>query len=425
MDTRGAVDLSLLTTEITMPSEEALSAPEIERWADESGLGIPPAVWARVQLTRLAAASVLEARLLHVKASRLDVFGLAHDPATVTLQQLAPLQLTHKGTAGQAFELAVADAVTAQHPEVTDLIRAGLRKLGLTGDGPLSMVVLGMEKVPSSLREVYWEEVRRQLPRDGRLRTGQRGRPAHVNTFINNMAEMTAQVMHHPRTGTGAQSSRADHRDRHSQLSRADALIVCGSDLVAVSLKINAYIARREAWRDVPLWITTGPEASVTDERQASSSNLRSPRINVALPHQGWFAIFRDALEAVDVALEAINLDRPWGKARFSAVTWERPMANFRVSEAVARTLWLQRTKPIAEVTDMLRKTHAGLRDTAGGFTYTHGDVDILSLNVSDLVKGWQEASDDAQLVTTQQQLFRPLEGGELELVADPMAASG
>ena len=39
VDTRGAVDLSLLTTEITMPSEESLNSPDIERLADESGLG--------------------------------------------------------------------------------------------------------------------------------------------------------------------------------------------------------------------------------------------------------------------------------------------------------------------------------------------------------------------------------------------------
>jgi hypothetical protein len=73
----------------------------------------------------------------------------------------------------------------------------------------------------------------------------------------------------------------------------------------------------------------------------------------------------------------------------------------------------------------MLRRARADLRDSVGGFAYTHGDLDLLSLNVSDLVKGWQDTSDDAQLVTTQQQLFRPLGGSELELVANPMAASG
>ena len=132
----------------------------------------------------------------------------------------------------------------------------------------------------------------------------------------------------------------------------------------------------------------------------------------------------RHLLESSEIVIE-LDLNRPWSKERFNPLTWERPMANFRVSEAVARALWLRRTKPIAEVTDMLRKAHAHLRDSVGGFAYTHGDVDFLSLNVSDLAKGWQDASDDAQLVTTQQQLFRPLGGSELELVANPMAASG
>ena len=73
----------------------------------------------------------------------------------------------------------------------------------------------------------------------------------------------------------------------------------------------------------------------------------------------------------------------------------------------------------------MLRRVHADLRDSVGGFAYVHGDVYLLSLNVSDLLKGWQDASDDGHLFTTRQQFFRRLAPDELELVANPVAASG
>lgn len=75
------------------------------------------------QLLRLALASVLEARLLNVRSSRLAAFDLSADPETVTRTQLAALHRAHSGTAGQAFELAVADACNAGVAEVTGLSR--------------------------------------------------------------------------------------------------------------------------------------------------------------------------------------------------------------------------------------------------------------------------------------------------------------
>ena len=94
----------------------------------------------------------------------------------MTLQQLAPLHLEHNGTAGQAFESAVADAVTAEDPEVTGLIRAGLRHLNLSGEGELSMVVLGMEKVPVEQRDDSGGGFCRVA--SGMGRSGRGGRPA-------------------------------------------------------------------------------------------------------------------------------------------------------------------------------------------------------------------------------------------------------
>lgn len=423
VDTSGAVDLSLLASEIEMPDGGLLASASIEQLADKHGYGMPPAMWARLQLTRLAAASVLEARLLHVKSSRLSVYGLVPDPEKVTLQQLAPLQLIHSGTAGQAFEIAVADAVIAGEPEVTGLIRTGLRLLNLAGDGPLGMVVLGMEKVPANRREAYWDDVRSVLPPESFFRTGMRGRPGNADAKIAQLAETTTRDLQRPRHGqSGGPAEHVALRDRYSQLGRADALVVCGSDLVAASLKINHLASRSEAWRDVPLWIVGGPEAGV---ERARDERLKSPRVTVTLPYQGWFAVFRDALEAVDLALREINRDRaipeppfPWSSSPRFTSNLLSPNTHMRIGSVVARTLWQLRREPIAEVTTELRRgVHQELREAAGDFEVGRDRVELTSLDVPIVVEGWQAESEEARVFVTQGHLFRNLHAGEVPLI--------
>lgn len=406
VDTRGAVDLSLRATDIVLPDSEVLRSEDMRQLAADVGLGLPPSVWTRLQFARLAAASVLEARLLHVRATRLGAFNLVADPGRVTLEQLASLHLEHKGTAGQAFELAVADAVMAGDPEVTGMIRAGLRELNLTSEGPLSMVVLGMEKVPVEQRDDFWGRVRSVLPSDGRLRTGRPGRPVNVATAIERLASSTAATLRDAQDMGLEELSRLERRDQRSQLARADALVACGSDLVAVSMKINRAHAAREAWRDVPLWVTVGPNAEVKSDRSS-----QSPRVTVTLPADGWFAVFRDALEAVDVALADINRDRAYAIRPVDSPwedPWLRPMARFRISDAVARLLWERRKDTVAEVAALLRHTHPAVLDAAGDLGFGEDVVELTTLDVPRLLQGWQEESDAGRLFT-QEHLFRHL----------------
>jgi hypothetical protein len=410
VDTRGAVDLSLRATDIALPDAEVLRSEAMRQLAEDAGLGLPPAMWTRLQFTRLAAAAVLEARLLHVRASRLGAFNLVADPEKVTLRQLAPLHLTHNGTAGQAFELAVAGAVIAQDPEVTGLVRAGLRRLNLSGDGRLSMVVLGMEKVPLGERDDFWGEVLRVLPRDGKFRTGRPGRPSNAATAIERLAASTSESLRLPKDVTRdvdvGRLTQMYVRDQRSQLGRADALVTCGSDLVAVSLKINRRHAVQESWRDVPLWITVGPEAGVESDRSSSS-----PRVTVTLPADGWYAVFRDALAAVDAGLGHVNRDRAYMMRPVNgqwSEPWLEAQAVFRVSDAVARTLWQRRDQTVAEVAAHLRQTHPAVVEAADGLRFGEDVVEMTSLDVPRLLDGWREESDAGRLFT-QGHLFRHL----------------
>lgn len=405
VDTTGAVDLSLRATDIVLPDSAVLRSADLRRVAEEAAFGLPPSVWLRFQFTRLAAASVLEARLLHVRSARLGFFGLVADPSRVTLQQLAPLHLEHNGTAGQAFELAVADAIAAEDEEVTSMVRAGLRHLNLTAEGPLRMVVLGMEKVPLERREAFWDEVRSVVPSDGKFRTGMPGRPANAATAIDRLAASTTQTLRFPRELHGSRLTELEVRDRYSQLARADALVTCGSDLVAAQLKINSRHAHGQAWRDVPMWITAGPHGKVSGHRTA-----RSPRVVVTLPADGWFSVFRDALEAVDIALHHINRDTalsarttgPWD------LSWVSPNVQLNVGHAVAKLLWTRRTETVAEVAARLRETHPAVVDAAELPRRQIGSVDLTSLNVPSLLQGWDEESASGRLFT-QEHLFRHL----------------
>ena len=219
------------------------------------------------------------------------------DPSRVTLQQLAPVpHLQHNGTAGQAFELAVADAVTAQDPEVTGLIRAGLRRLNLSGDGPLKHVggFLGMEKVPLEQRDDFWGQVLEVLPPGGRFRTGRPGRPPNAATAIERLAASTARSLRRPkplagtRTRGGWPTVRAGPAQPTGPGGRAGDVRFGPGGGVAENQPLacaQGGVARRAV-------VAHGrPRRGGRGRRSASS-----PRVTVTLPADGWFSVFRDAL---------------------------------------------------------------------------------------------------------------------------------
>lgn len=136
MDLSGAVDLSVRTIRLDLPPpmdrDQEVAAAHA---AYDAGWNSTPAAYAQAQVVRLAVASILSARLLHVRKERFGAFGLVGNPEVVTVRQLAALHRPHRGTAGQAFELAVSDAVEAGEPFVCDKIRKGLRLLGVRDEG--------------------------------------------------------------------------------------------------------------------------------------------------------------------------------------------------------------------------------------------------------------------------------------------------
>ena len=81
---------------------------------------------------------------------------------------------------------------------------------------------------------------------------------------------------------------------------------------------------------------------------------------------------------------------------------------NFRVSDAVARTLWQRRGQTVAEVAAHLRQTHPAVLEAAHGLGFGEDVVELTSLAVPSLLEGWQEESDAGRLFT-QAHLFRHL----------------
>jgi len=116
----------------------------------------------------------------------------------VRLEQLAVVFRPHNGNAGQAFELAVADAVNTGVPAIVDPLREAMKLLGVTDSGPLRMVTVGAEKVPAERQQEFWNVVAEAVGPDAVLRTGRRGRPAYPATTLSRLRASTWQSMKAP-----------------------------------------------------------------------------------------------------------------------------------------------------------------------------------------------------------------------------------
>lgn len=298
-DTR---ELILPSTQLIVPDRpgEKLLAQLSEHSADQ--WMITAGDWARAQVLRLAIAAVLEAQLLHTRAERLDRFDLVANPERVTLAQLAALFRPHNGSAGQAFELAVADAVNAGVAGVVEPIREALRLVGVTEPGPIGMIALGLEKVPADAQRDFWEAVAATLGPDAVLRTGLRGRPATLATVIRRFSDSTWRSMTTPH---GVDTER--HRQTTSQLGRADAMLHGPGWMTPVSFKIQSRHVRY-GWRDVPLWITQSGDESTSIRAESAPSD--TPLVVVRLAQLGWLTVFNGAVETVYRAMTWIDLGR-------------------------------------------------------------------------------------------------------------------
>jgi hypothetical protein len=368
------------------------------RAAAQSQWDLSPGGWVQRQTVRLALASIIEARLLHVRQRRLDAFGLAKDPSVVTLRQMAALWRAHPGLAGQAFELAVADAVEQGVPEVVDPLREALRLLGATAEGPLGMKVLGLEKVRSERRDAVVRELLYELPADAVLRTGRPGRPPRAATVVERMstaswAGMRQHVEDLPEVPAPMTRMRGqDELTRVSQLGRADALVYTSTDLFAASLKVNAMHVRRQScgWRDVPLWVTRRADRDVRTSVTVIKDAL-VPMVVVSYGDNRWTDAFEEALEVLESTLRNLDLD----------------LGRFGPQHPISRRLAQLADVPLLQLCQELRQVHEVVGEQfSGRLVVDSHDADLAVVGGGGLGRAWEVQADVGNVILGQRHLF-------------------
>lgn len=386
--------MSAVVLPVSSASEQNLATKHSEALltAGAQSWELTPERWVQQQLLRLTLASVLEARLLNVRSGRLADFDLAVDPDTVTLGQLAALQRPHRGTAGQAFELAVADACNAGVAEVAEPLAQALELLGVAPGGPPHLQVLGLEKIPPLRAAEFAEQLRVQLPADGVLRTGVPGRPANVDTVIARLTRASWSSLPKPNR----------NEPQESQLARADALLTSGSTMVPVSIKINERAVFRPGWAGVPIWVTLGPGVPTRVYRR---EDAKYPLVEVRLGQGHWSAMFYEALKLLDLVAHQLDLGRP---PRVRDPLWDS-----RLGAPVALQMTRMRSEPVSAVAQELRRVHPVVLERASADTAVDRSVlDVPVLDAAGLHAGWQQEADEGGLFVGQRHLFLPPRSG-------------
>lgn len=407
MDTDFTQTLTVPATDLLIPDEPTQDQLEalLRDAASDSVWSMPVYDLAYAHVLRLAIASVLETQVLHIRSQRFDTFALAGDPAAVTLEQVAALFRPHNGTAGQAFELAVADAINAGVAEVLDPVRQALQLLNVPSEGRIRMLCLGLEKVPSEARAEFWAEVGSLIDDDTVLRTGQRGRPAKLATVIGRLCQSTWSEMGGFDRNAGYTG---DERAQVSQLGRADALLYGEGWMTPVSLKINErHII--SPWLDVPLWITTSTMHATKVYKRESHGINRPPQIVVTLSTDGWAGLFANAVDAVLIASRGIDRGQSPGRLRAPTGTpTERGM--FR---AAVQRLWQRRGDTVAAICNSLRDIDPAVVELFGQSVESSPTVATARLLDTAVAEElWTPSGSGAQLVVGQAHLFVPAPGG-------------
>lgn len=399
MDESGTVDLPLRATQLNLPLYATQGELSRLRELSENQWDLKPSQWRDTQLVRLALASALEARLLHVQRDRLYAFGLRRDPNGVTFRQLAALWRSHQGTAGQAFELAVADAVERRVPEVVQPIAEGLRLLNIADADQFQMVVLGLEKVPADQAERFYTDLGRLLPNEARMRTGKPGRPAKLGTVLERLASSswTSMRVENPFARSGL-SGRVERAERHlSQLGRADALLFTPSTVVPASLKIRCAAVERYGWKDVPMWISTARLPGRAQTRRVPGTH---PLVSVELCPGQWVRHFEMALDVLDEALEFADLGKSARRGSMISLLYSP-------RDHLVRMLRLRSNQSIAEIVHQLRAVEPGVLDLFQAQTEaTRVSAKVPLLGAKPLVNAWREDAAGAAVVVGQQHLF-------------------
>jgi hypothetical protein len=381
-------ELILPATRVELPTRPSASSlhdiEEILRddWTTSA------AEWAETAVFRLAIAAVLESSVLNTRLARLQLFDLQQDPSKVTMAELAALFRPHNGSAGQAFELAVIDAVNARVPSVLDPIREALRLLGVEAHS-IEMVALGLEKTRSGGEREFWELVAARVPADAVLRSGMRGKPMSAATVFERLAASSWRSMTTP-----AGSDPEMYRRSASQLGRADALLACDRWLVPVSFKVR-HTDVRFAWRHVPVWVTHWNRP--TEVRMSRLGEEGVPLVSVNLRSSGWVSVFLQAVATVYAAMDSIDRQRP------AASMTRYPPRSRTAVERLRRNA----DQPVATVCNALRRVDAHAIElydelTAASEVRTPAAV-VDDSRIADL---WTPSRGSAPLIVGERHLF-------------------
>ncbi len=276
------------------PSERQLSAAA---QASRESWTVSTRDWVAHQVVRLAVAAVLGDRLARAAAN-------GHEVAT--LADAAGLFRPHLDLSGQAFRVAVVEALNAGVPAVVDPLRESLRRVGVTGREPVRVVALGLDRLPDRAAPQFWSAERTSAT----------------------LTSVVASLSSGSRDLTGL--------DR-SQLARADALVLAGGRTTAINLATPGSKPREgSSWLQVPVSLARRHRTPGHDDRRASASEI-------GLRPEGWSEVFDAALDALSVAMHQIDLGgRPRGRVS--------PLA-----DAVAQRLVAVKDLPAAEVVASLR----------------------------------------------------------------------
>ncbi len=298
------------------PTEQQVSA-FVERTGEQWTTS--PREWLTHQITRLAVAAVLRARLDQASSLPTERHPLPGDPEQVTLGQLVAAFRPHVGLSAQAFQLGVIEAVNGHVPAAVDPLREGLRRLGVTGRDPLKVIALGLDKVPSRAAGDFWNGVRTA--------------PA-LTALVDALA--------------GSASSDLSGLDR-SQLVRADAIVLGGGKATAVTIATPG--RKREAikgrpWLTVPL--SVGRPSRGDAGGSGSGSGGGAAGVEVALKSSGWIEVFEAALDAVGAAMAQLDSG---GKPRLG----NRGGRPDSLAEVMAQRLVGAKDRTVAEVCASLR----------------------------------------------------------------------
>lgn len=281
----------------------------------------------------LFAASALQALTIHVRQERAKRFDVnTRDIDRTTVAQLAALLRSHDGQRGQAFELAVADALNCDIPHVVDPVRQALAHAGAPMQTPRA-VVMGLEKVgdPLAFAQAVADAV------GGRtLRTGRRGRPLRASAAVTRLLE----------GGTSITSSR-------EELAFADLLVFDedGDAVVTASVKI-----RISGWAMPPfparLWIV------------GASSVRQADKLRADLPGRSAVALVgAEALFALTAAHESVT----YGLRMIDRGVIAGAVPSLQVADLIGRTLWSRRNDPVRRSIEELQAQAFDLFDKCGG----------------------------------------------------------